>query len=226
MFHPDDKPMERGWVGRIDGERVLHLAAQTLQSFFLGGGGAREHAEYRLDEVTLLAPVLYPTAVRVFNGPAVFEFANPTAVRGPGAMVVPPTGAGELTLMPRLAAVIGAEGAVGGFSLYADWRAPRRALPKDRDFCSVLGPVVVTTDELDGATFEVTVRVDGEERLHSLGGMDWASARELAAEGTELRPGDLLVSPSAGELEGIGLGAAVELEVPRIGVLTTSVSSG
>ena len=63
MFHPNDQPMERGWVGRIDGERVLHLAAQTLQSFFLGGGGAREHAEYRLDEVTLLVPVLYATFV-------------------------------------------------------------------------------------------------------------------------------------------------------------------
>ena len=48
MFHPNDHPLERGWVGRIDGTRVLHLAAQTLQSFFLGGGGAREHAEYRL----------------------------------------------------------------------------------------------------------------------------------------------------------------------------------
>ena len=46
MFHPLDHPLERGWVGRIEGERVIHLAAQTLQSFFTGGGTAREHAEY------------------------------------------------------------------------------------------------------------------------------------------------------------------------------------
>ena len=68
MFHPNDNPMERGWVGRIDGDRVLHLAAQTLQSFFLGGGGAREHAEYPLADVTLLVPVQYPPTVRVFDG--------------------------------------------------------------------------------------------------------------------------------------------------------------
>ena len=66
MFHPNDNPLERGWVGRIDGDRVLHLAAQTLQSFFLGGGGAREHAEYALADVTLLVPVQYPPTVRVF----------------------------------------------------------------------------------------------------------------------------------------------------------------
>jgi len=221
---PYDKPMERGWVGRIDGERVIHLAAQTLQSFFLGGGGAREHAEYRLDEVMLLVPVLHPPAVRVFDGQAAFEFANPTAVRGPGAVAPRPAGADTLTLMPRLAAVIGAEGAIGGLSLFADWRAPRSARPKDRDFCSTLGPVVVTPDELNGEIFEATVRVDGEERLHdSLGGFDWESARELAAEGTQLRPGDILVSPAAGEIPGIGSGAVVEVDVCVIGVLEARV---
>src|SRR5438034_11736149 len=102
MFHPNEQPMERGWVGRIDGDRVLHLAAQTLQSFFLGGGGAREHAEYPLDEVTLLVPVIYPPAVRVFDTQDTFEFANPTAVRGPGAAA---RSSAPLTLLPRVAAV-------------------------------------------------------------------------------------------------------------------------
>src|SRR5438552_8820399 len=123
MFHRDDQPMERGWVGRIDGERVLHLAAQTLQAFFLGGGGAREHAEYPLSGVTLLAPVLYPPTVRVFDGDG-FEFSNPTAVAGPGTRVATPAGEPTLELPPRVAAVIGAEGAIGGFSCFADWRAP------------------------------------------------------------------------------------------------------
>ena len=224
MFHPNDKPMERGWVGRVDGERVLHLAAQTLQSFFLGGGGAREHAEYRLSDVTLLVPVLHPPAVRVFDGQAAFEFANPAAVLGPGAVVAAPAGGGALTMLPRLAAVIAADGAIGGFSLYAEWRDPRRVRPKDRDFGSVLGPVVVTPDEVAGATFDVRVRVDGEERLSdSLGGMDWDSARQLAAEGTDLRPGELLVSPAPSELAGIEPGQRVEIDVPAIGVLATTV---
>ena len=222
MFHPNDHPLERGWVGRIDGDRVLHLAAQTLQSFFLGGGGAREHAEYKLAEVTLLVPVIYPPAVRVFETQEAFEFANPIAVRGPGA-VAHSTGSDSLTLLPRVAAVIGAEGAIGGFSLYADWRAPTKAPPKDRDFCSVLGPVVVTPDELAGAPRSLTVRVDGEERLSStVEGFDWQEARALAAEGTELRPGDVLVSPAVGRVEGLGPDVAVELDAPEIGVLETA----
>ena len=48
MFTPRDLALERGWPGRIEGDRVIQLAAQTLQSFFTGGGTAREHAEYAL----------------------------------------------------------------------------------------------------------------------------------------------------------------------------------
>ena len=76
MFRPAGQPMERGWVGRIDGERVIHLAAQTLQSFFTGGGTAREHAEFRLSAVELLAPVSRPPSVRVFESSASFGFAK------------------------------------------------------------------------------------------------------------------------------------------------------
>ena len=225
MFRPDDQPMERGWVGRIEGDRVLHLAAQTLQSFFLGGGGAREHAEYRLDEVTLLVPVIYPPAVRVFDAQETFEFANPTAVRGPGTVARRPTGVDSLTLLPRLAAVIGAEGAIGGLSLLAEWRAPANMPPKDRDFCSVLGPFVVTRDELDDAGFAATVRVDGEELWRdSFAGFDWELARAFAAEGTELRPGDILASPALSAVAGIGPGSRAELDVHGIGVLETSVA--
>jgi hypothetical protein len=220
MFHPNEQPLERGWVGRIDGERVLHLAAQTLQSFFLGGGGAREHAEYALDEVTLLVPVLYPPAVRLFDRQDAFEFANPMAVRGPGTSA---HAAGDLTLLPRFAAVIGAEGAIGGYSLLADWRVQEKAPPKDRDFCSVLGPVVLTPDEVGPNAFSVVVRVDGVERVRdSLAGFEWEAARSLAAAGTELRPGDILASPAVGATA-VDAGALVELEAPSIGVLRTGV---
>ena len=225
MFHPNDNPMERGWVGRVDGDRVLQLAAQTLQSFFLGGGGAREHAQYALDEVTLLVPVLYPPTVRVFESQATFAFGNPAAVYGPGAAAVPPPGASALTLGPRVAAVIGAEGAIGGFSLYAEWREPGRPAPKDRDFCVALGPVVATPDELDASAIEVRVRVDGDERLQgSLGGFGWEPAVRLAADGTTLRPGDLIVSPTAGELDGLDRWTTVELDAAGIGVLATAVT--
>ena len=85
---------------------MIQLAAQTLQAFFTGGGKAREHAEYRLDEVRLLAPVPRPPSIRDFYafeehvrrarelrdaGPPppewyelpVFYFSNPAAVYGP-----------------------------------------------------------------------------------------------------------------------------------------------
>ena len=54
MFSPLENPV-RGWPGRVEGDRVIQLAAQTLQAFFTGGGQAREHAEYPLADVRLLA---------------------------------------------------------------------------------------------------------------------------------------------------------------------------
>ena len=119
--------MERGWVGRIEDDHVVHLAAQTLQAFFSGGGSAREHAVYPRDGVRLLAPVLHPPAVRVFDDQRSFAFANPAAIVGPGAQVASPgdVSAG-LVLHARLAAVMGSEGVIGGYSIFAEWRDPER----------------------------------------------------------------------------------------------------
>ena len=66
MFTPRERDLPRGWPGRIEGDRVVQLAAQTLQAFFAGGGGAREHAEYALEDVRLLAPIVTPPSVRDF----------------------------------------------------------------------------------------------------------------------------------------------------------------
>lgn len=214
--------MERGWVGRVDGDRVVHLAAQTLQHFFTGGAGAREHAEYPLAEVVFLAPVLHPPAVRVFEDGRAFAFANPAAVRGPAAVVAPPPGAEELVVLPRLTAVTGASGAIGGVTLLAEWRARELEPPKDRDFALVLGPLVVTLDELPGE-LEVAVRVDGEERVRTAVPAAWEPLRAHAARGTELRPGDLLAAPAVGETGGLLAGASVVVEAGPIGLLAATV---
>ncbi len=232
MFHPLDHPMKRGWVGRRDGDRVVQLAAQTLQSFFTGGGSAREHAVFPLSNVRLLAPVLYPPAVRVFESQSSFSFANPAAILGPDAAIgshgTPSNRLlqGELVLLPRLAAVIGGEEAVGGFTAVADWRRPGLAPPKDRDFALGLGPSVVTPDELAPEGLRVVVRTEGEARLAGgFHGFDWESARALAADGTKLRPGDLLVGPPLGEVGAPArpLRGVVEVEVESIGVLVQNV---
>ncbi len=223
MFHPADHPLERGWVGRVDGDRVVHLAAQTLQHFYAGGARAREHAEYRLAEVVFLAPVQHPTSVRVFETEHGFAFANPAAVGGPAATVATPSDADGLVLLPRLAAVIGAEGAIGGFTPFAEWRAPARQPPKDRDFALLLGPLVVTADEL-AYPLELRVRVDGGERFRvAHDAVDWDALRSFAASGTVLRTGDVLAAPSVAEITGFHTGASLQLEAGPMGVLGATV---
>ena len=209
MFHPIGHAMERGWVGRVDGDRVVHLAAQTLQSFFTGGGTAREHAEYPLAEVHLLAPVLHPPSIRVFANQSAFTFANPAAIVGPGATLMTRRGPsdtvsqGHLALFPRIAGLIGAGGEIGGYTGFVEWRDPALEPPKDRDFALGLGPVVVTPDEFDDASSE----------------FDWDAAVELASAGTVLYPGDVLAGPPGEPLEGIKAGAHITVEIAGIGTL-------
>ncbi len=223
MFHPVDHPLERGWVGRIDGDQVAHLAAQTLQSFLTGGGSAREHAVYPLAEVRLLSPVLHPPSVRVFDGQEAFAFANPAAIVGPGASVR--AAGGPLELLPRLAAIVGADGELAGYTLLADWRLPTASPPKDRDFALGLGPVLVTRDALAPDGLEVVARVDGEERERGrLDGFDWAAAHDLAAVGTTLRPGDVLAGPASGRVGAVEPGCSVEVEVEGVGTLGAMTS--
>ena len=191
MFTPAGQELERGWPGRIEGDTVVQLAAQTLQSFFTGGSAAREHAEYRLDDVLLRAPVLEPPAVRLFDDASSFSFANPSAIRSPGALITRP--AGRLDVATRLAAVIGLDGAIGGWTGLAS--------PKDDDFALLLGPVVDT---------EVT------------DDFDWEAARALAELNTRLRPGDLLAAPPLDLQENVPSGL-LELTIPGVGVLAANV---
>jgi hypothetical protein len=186
MFTPADSDLERGWPGRIDGNVVVQLAAQTLQSFFASGSSAREHAAYPLGVIRLRAPVLEPPSVRVFDQPGAFVFANPTAIRSPGSEI--PRPGGRLDAAQRLVAVIGAGGAIAGWTGLVEWRAPDLVAPKDRDFALLLGPTVET--ELPD-------------------GFNWEAARTLAAANTRLRPGDLLAGPVLELHEGIESGGFV-----------------
>ena len=228
MFHPVDHPLERGWVGRIDGDRVIHLAAQTLPSFFTGGGTAREHAEYALAQVLFLAPVPHPPAVRVFDADGSFAFANPAAIVGPrGRISIPGReerasdegSRGWLSVVPRIAGVVGAEGKLAGFTALAEWRDRSRPKPKDRDFALGLGPVVVTADALRPDGLGALVKVAGRlELTGAFVGFDWPAALSLAGDGTVLRAGDVIAGPGLGLVE-VAPGGSMELEVEDIGVL-------
>jgi hypothetical protein len=171
MFSPRDRDLERGWPGRIDGEKVIQLAAQTLQAYFTGGGTAREHAEYPLAEILFRAPVIHPPSVRIFDDAGDFTFANPAAIKAAGE----DAGVVGAEQVQRVAAIVGAEGVIGGFTPLVEWVAPWLGGAKQRDFALMLGPVVTTPDE--GAP----------------PGVDWERLVAYAAENTALYPGDLIV---------------------------------
>jgi fumarylacetoacetate (FAA) hydrolase len=239
MFSPKGMELERGWPGRLEGDRIVQLAAQTLQAFFTGGGGAREHAEYPLAGCDLRAPVLFPPSIRVFRPfePATtpfFSFRSPFPLLGPEEALAPPEGAAGLAYGLGLAAVIGAAGEIGGFTLANDWslrelaRAEREAgfgPSKSGDFGFSLGPLLVTPDEF--AAGALRARVNGEERSRvDLGELvhPWQAIRAHAARGTALRPGEILVAAApAAAGPPLEPGDLVELEAEGIGVLRSRI---
>ena len=265
MFTPRDRALERGWPGRIEGDRVIQLAAQTLRAYLTAGG--RDHAEYALADVRLLAPVRTPPSVRDFYAfeqhvktalarrglevppewyeIPVFYFSNPAAIYGPEEEIAYPAGSRELDYELEVAAVIGKDGQIGGYTIMNDWsardlqRAEMRVglgPAKGKDFATSLGPVLVTPDELGDLRLEMVARVNGEERSRgNLGDMyhSWEAIAAHAARNTKLRPGDVLGSGTVGTgciLEhGDGRwlepGDVVELEVEGIGVLRNAVGS-
>lgn len=223
MFSLREAELERGWPGRIEGDRVVQLAAQTLQSFFTGGGKAREHAEYRLDEVILRAPVLHPPSVRVFEG-LEFQFSNPASIYGPEDEIPYPRATEKLDYELRFAAVIGADGTIGGFTVMNDWTARDLTPPKDKDFATSIGPVVVTPDELDDLGLELVARVNGEGRSQGTLDVSWDEIVDHAAWNTRLLAGDVLgVGRVGGDGTWLRPGDVVELEVEGIGVLRNRV---
>ena len=266
MFTPRDLQLERGWPGIVEGDTVVQLAAQTLQAYFTGGGKARRHAEYPLGEVELRPPVLHPPSVRDFYAfeqhvqtararrglevppewyeLPVFYFSNPAAIYGPEDEIPMPPDTGELDYELEVAAVIGVDGRIGGFTIMNDWSARdlQRAEmkvglgpAKGKDFATSIGPILVTPDEFGGTAGTMVARVNGEERSRgNLADMhhSWDAIVTHAARNTRLRPGDILGSGTVGtgcilehgDGRWLRRGDLVELEVEGIGVLRNRVS--
>jgi fumarylacetoacetate (FAA) hydrolase len=266
MFTPRDLALERGWPGVIEGDVVYQLAAQTLQSFFTGGGTARRHAEYALADVEFRPPVLHPPSVRDFYAfeqhvrtarslrgqevppewyeVPVFYFSNPAAIYGPEDEIPYPPETEELDFELEVAAIVGAEGRIGGFTVMNDWSArdlQRQEMrvglgpAKGKDFATSLGPIVVTPGEFDGSSATMTARVNGEERSRGeLADMyhRWDAIVAHAARNTHLRPGDVLGSGTVGtgcilehgDGRWLRRGDVVELEVEGIGVLRNRIA--
>jgi len=201
MFSPIGADLERGWPGRIDGDRVTQLAAQTLQVYFTAGGALREHAQFALEDVELRAPVLHPPGIRIFEDGLDFVFANTAAVCGPEDEIRYPELSTDLRSEPAIVAVIGADGAIAGWTGGNAWHAPDLPGAKSRDFALSVGPVLVTADAFEGPS--------------------WDDRVAYAARHTFLRPGELLVAPMLGSIP-VARGR-VDAEIPGIGVLSNLV---
>lgn len=253
--------------GVLEGEAVTEVEAGGVVEFLAAGLSAGNGRSYQLDDVELLAPIPEPPSIRDFFAfeqhvrtcrakrgqevPAfwyeepVFYFTNPAAVIGPYADLVHPAGVRQLDYELEVAAVIGADGDIAGFTILNDWSARdlQRAETtvglgpaKAKDFATTLGPVLVTRDEFPGTAGRMTATVNGEPR--SAGDLaalhySWADLVERAGRNTRLRPGDVLGSGTVGTgciLESaderwLEAGDVVSLTVDGLGTITNRVVS-
>jgi fumarylacetoacetate (FAA) hydrolase len=260
-------------VGELDGERVHELTAPNMVEWLCGRGRERSGASNRIADVAIRAPVPEPPSVRdffAFEGHVgaawrmrggsipdywyqrpVFYFSNAASIVGPGQPVRSPEGADMLDFELEIAAVIGVDGHIAGFTLMNDWSArdiqagemsvglgPAKA----KDFATSLGPWLVTPDELQYAdgrlNVEARVHVNGEELSVCHAGEQhytWPELVEQAGRDTRLRAGDVLGSGTLnggcllelGPLAGdrfLEPGDVVSIEAQGLGKLETRIA--
>jgi 2-keto-4-pentenoate hydratase/2-oxohepta-3-ene-1,7-dioic acid hydratase in catechol pathway len=187
-----------------------------------------------------------------FEVPAYYK-GLPDTVIGPDEVVPWPAYTDRLDHELELACVIGTTGKdipteralehVFGWTIWNDMSARDtqvRELPvgmgpgkaKDWDGSNVLGPCIVTADELDGTNVRMSVRVNGEtwgedssERMHHT----FADLIAYASQSQTLYPGEVLGSGTAAGGSGMELdrwlraGDVIELEIEGIGVLRNQI---
>src|SRR4051794_27827979 len=223
-----------------------------------GRGRERSGASNALADVALRAPVPDPPSLRDFftyeghvaagwrlrgqpvpeywyKAP-VFYFSNAASIYGPGQPVRRPEASSMLDFELEIAAVIGGDSQIAGFTLMNDWstrdvQAGEMSVglgpAKAKDFATSLGPWLVTPDELQYAdgrlNIEARVHVNGEELSVCDAGEQhytWPEIVAQAARDTRLRAGDVLGS---GTLTG---GGPLELGPPDRGRLLQAGGGG
>jgi 2-keto-4-pentenoate hydratase/2-oxohepta-3-ene-1,7-dioic acid hydratase in catechol pathway len=194
----------------------------------------------------------------------VFYFSNPLRIIGPEDEMPYPSASDRLDYELELAAVIGREGSdvaeadglshVAGFTILCDWSARDLQFDemqvglgpaKGKDFCTSLGPLLVTTDELapyikDGRlALRCTLKVNGEQWMDGDGGTmyhTWGQLIERASHDSRIVPGDVLGGGTVGggtvgeamhgnypQARYLEPGDVVEIEVEGIGVLRNRI---
>ena len=189
-----------------------------------------------------------------YSVPAYYK-GLPDTVIGPGEEIPWPAYTDKLDHELELAAVIGRPGKditaanaldhVFGYTIWNDMSArdtQSRELPvgmgpckaKDWDGSNVLGPCLVTADEIDPHDVDLEVRINGErwggtntKDMHHT----FESMIAYTSQGLTLRPGEVLGSGTATGGSGLELdrwlqpGDRIEMEASGIGVLRNTVGT-
>jgi 2-keto-4-pentenoate hydratase/2-oxohepta-3-ene-1,7-dioic acid hydratase in catechol pathway len=219
-----------------------HVEQSTLAALRLreARGGEPAPASIRLPEVWYRQPLYYK--------------CNRFAVSGPDDEILWPDYSQLMDYELELACIVGRRGRdipaararehIFGYTIFNDLSARDAqaiemearlgpAKGKDFDGANVLGPCIVTRDELDDPyRLEMIARVNGEERSRgSSSTMHWTFEQmiEHVSRGETLHPGEILGSGTVGG--GCGLetlrflesGDVIELEIERIGVLRNRI---
>ena len=180
-----------------------------------------------------------------FDQYPIFYFTNHQAIQGPGDIECMPDHFQKLDFELEIAAVIGKKGRnftaaeadqyIGGYMIMNDMSARTLQMEemllnlgpaKGKDFSTVIGPVLVTPDELEphktacrpdhtGNNYNLSMkcRVNGKQVSEgNMADMDWTFAEilERCAYGVDIMPGDVIGSGTVGtgcflELNGTGL---------------------
>jgi 2-keto-4-pentenoate hydratase/2-oxohepta-3-ene-1,7-dioic acid hydratase in catechol pathway len=228
----------------VDGARLLAPLRPRSMRDFLAFEGHMRNALARLGR---------PVPDEWYDVPAYYK-GMPDTVIGPEAVIPWPPWTERLDHELELAAVIGREvrdvpseeaaACIFGYTIWNDLSArdvQMRELPigmgpgkaKDWDGSNVLGPCLVTADELGASDLAMRVRVNGELwGEDSSAGMHhtFADMIAYASRSQTLYPGELLGSGTAAGGSGLELdrwlapGDVVELEIEGIGVLRNRIS--
>ncbi len=180
-----------------------------------------------------------------FDQYPIFYFTNHNAIQGPGAIDCMPDHFEKLDFELEAAVILGKKGRnikaeeaghyIAGYCIMNDMSARRLQMEemllnlgpaKGKDFSTVIGPWMVTPDELEpfripakeghtGANYnlKMTCKVNGIQVSEgNMGDMDWTFAEiiERCAYGVDIYPGDVIGSGTVGtgcflELNGTGL---------------------
>jgi 2-keto-4-pentenoate hydratase/2-oxohepta-3-ene-1,7-dioic acid hydratase in catechol pathway len=198
------------------------------------------------------APSIPPKAPKWYRYPPYYK-GNPAAVIGPDDPIPYPYFTEQLDCELEIGIIIGREGRnirvedakqyIAGYTIFIDCsardvytRSDYFGPAKTKDWCNVLGPCLVTADEIDEANLRVRLSVDGEVWYEGHTGhrrnylaehlVAFASDNETLYPGDVLGTGTIGLSCSMDTHRWVRVGQTITFEVEGIGTLSHRIVPG